>query len=174
MTAYQLDLTAELRRYNDWIEAMLRPHLGSRILELGAGTGTITARLARYGDVVAVEPEESPYISQGIFKPHRIMGTAPGFVPETLDKDILDEIYVVTEDQAFAACRQLANRMTIHSDGRVALCDQDWLGRACVGDANTTPLAELWSATRTMRLAHDQGRWDESELCRGCHEWHRP
>ena len=58
--------------------------------------------------LVAVEPKESPFISQGIFKPHRMMGTAPGFVPETLDREILDEIFLVSEDQAFAACRRLA------------------------------------------------------------------
>ena len=37
--------------------------------------------------LIAVEPKESPYISQGIFKPHRMMGTAPGFMPETLDRE---------------------------------------------------------------------------------------
>jgi len=47
--------------------------------------------------LIAVEPQESPFISKGIFKPHRIMGTSPGFVPETLDKEILDEIYLVSE-----------------------------------------------------------------------------
>jgi cysteine synthase A len=45
--------------------------------------------------LVAVEPSELPTISQGIFRPHRLMGTAPGFVPETLDRDIIDEIYLV-------------------------------------------------------------------------------
>ena len=36
------------------------------------------------------------------------MGTAPGFVPETLDRELIDEIYLVSEAQAFATCRQLA------------------------------------------------------------------
>ena len=40
--------------------------------------------------LVTVEPEESSYISKGIFRPHRIMGTALGFVPETLDRTITD------------------------------------------------------------------------------------
>jgi cysteine synthase A len=60
--------------------------------------------------LVAVEPKESPFISQGIFHPHRIMGTAPGFVPETLDREIIDEIYLVSEEEAFEMCRQIARK----------------------------------------------------------------
>jgi cysteine synthase A len=58
--------------------------------------------------LIAVEPKESPTISQGIFRPHRMMGTAPGFVPETLDRSLIDEIILVSEDEAFEMCRQLA------------------------------------------------------------------
>ena len=36
------------------------------------------------------------------------MGTAPGFVPETLDREIIDEIYLVSEAEAFETCRRLA------------------------------------------------------------------
>ncbi len=60
--------------------------------------------------LIAVEPEESPFISQGIFNPHRMMGTAPGFLPETLDIEILDEIFLVNEAQAFESCRMLAKK----------------------------------------------------------------
>ena len=58
--------------------------------------------------LIAVEPAESPTISQGIFHPHRMMGTAPGFVPETLDRELIDEIVLVSEAQAFAMCRRIA------------------------------------------------------------------
>lgn len=60
--------------------------------------------------VIGVEPAESPYISQGVFHPHRMMGTAPGFVPETLDRDMLDEIVLVSEEQAFSMCRRIAQQ----------------------------------------------------------------
>jgi cysteine synthase A len=60
--------------------------------------------------LIAVEPKESPYISQGIFRPHRIMGTAPGFVPETLDREIIDEIVLASEDEAFEMCRRIAKK----------------------------------------------------------------
>jgi cysteine synthase A len=58
--------------------------------------------------LIAVEPAESPTISQGVFRPHRMMGTAPGFVPETLDRSLIDEIVLVSEAEAFAMCRRIA------------------------------------------------------------------
>lgn len=87
------------------------------ILVAGLGTGGTICGAGRFlkerkpeVQLIAVEPEESPVISQGIFNPHRIMGTAPGFVPETLDREVIDEIFLVSEAQAFSRCRELANR----------------------------------------------------------------
>ncbi len=85
------------------------------ILVAGLGTGGTICGAGRYLKekkaevrLIAVEPQESPFISQGIFHPHRMMGTAPGFVPETLDREIIDEITLVSEAQAFETCRKLA------------------------------------------------------------------
>ena len=87
------------------------------ILVAGLGTGGTICGAGRYlkekkaeVQLVAVEPEESPYISKGIFRPHRLMGTAPGFVPETLDREIIDEIFLVSEGQAFERCREIAQK----------------------------------------------------------------
>ena len=87
------------------------------ILVAGLGTGGTICGAGRFLKekksgvwLVGVEPEESPYISKGIFHPHRLMGTAPGFVPETLDREILDEIFLVSEEQAFSACRSIAEK----------------------------------------------------------------
>lgn len=71
-------------------------------------------------------------------------------------------------------CRQITRRMTIHSDGRVAQCDQDWLGRGVGGNAATTALAEIWRSMRPLRQAHARGQGGDWELCHACHEWHRP
>ncbi|MDH5590940.1 MAG: cysteine synthase family protein, partial [Gemmatimonadota bacterium] len=60
--------------------------------------------------VVGVEPAGAPFISQGHFQPHRMMGTAPGFVPGVLDRDLIDEIRLVSEEDAFATCRELARK----------------------------------------------------------------
>ncbi len=87
------------------------------ILVAGLGTGGTICGAGRYLKerkssvrLVAVEPAESPYISQGIFKPHRLMGTAPGFVPDTLDRELLDEIALVSEEEAFGMCRRIARQ----------------------------------------------------------------
>lgn len=72
------------------------------------------------------------------------------------------------------ACRQLPQRMTIHSDGRVALCDQDWLTSAAVGHVGQTPLPELWHRLLEVYQAHRRGRFDVNPLCAACHAWHRP
>lgn len=63
--------------------------------------------------VVGVEPENAPVLSQGRFAPHRMMGTAPGWVPELYDKTLVDEIVTVSEEQAFAGCRKLARQQGI-------------------------------------------------------------
>ena len=85
------------------------------ILVAALGTGGTLCGAGRYLkeqnpdiQLIAVEPKESPFISQGIFHPHRMMGTAPGFVPETLDREIIDEIFLVSEEQAFETCRNIA------------------------------------------------------------------
>lgn len=71
-------------------------------------------------------------------------------------------------------CRQVERRMTILSDGRVAQCDQDWLGRACGDDATVLPLKEIWQSMHSLRQSHTEGQWGELELCGACDEWHRP
>ncbi len=60
--------------------------------------------------VVGVEPAEAPFISEGRFRPHRMMGTAPGFVPGVLDRDLIDEIVLASEAEAFATTRAMAER----------------------------------------------------------------
>lgn len=87
------------------------------VLIAGLGTGGTLCGAGRYlrerkpsVRLVAVEPEEAPYISQGKFQPHRMMGTAPGFVPETLDRDVIDDFALVSEANAFAQCREIARR----------------------------------------------------------------
>ncbi len=87
------------------------------ILIAGLGTGGTICGAGKYlkekkssVKLIAVEPFESPYISKGIFRPHKLMGTAPGFVPETLNKEIIDEIFLVKQDDAFAMCREIAKK----------------------------------------------------------------
>jgi cysteine synthase A len=58
--------------------------------------------------IIGVEPKQAPMLSQGTFAPHRIMGTAPGWVPDLYDKSFVDDIVLISEDDAFSAVRRLA------------------------------------------------------------------
>jgi len=85
------------------------------ILVAGVGTGgTITgisqvikARKPSFKSI-AVEPAGSPVISGGPKGPHKIQGIGAGFIPEVLDRSILDEIVTVTNEDAFVTARELA------------------------------------------------------------------
>ena len=57
--------------------------------------------------IIGVEPEIAPMISKGIFRPHRQAGTSPGFVPKLLNRELLDEIITVSEEDSFETCREL-------------------------------------------------------------------
>ena len=72
------------------------------------------------------------------------------------------------------ACRQIGQRMTIHADGQVAQCDQDWHAKAPAGSTAATSLAELWQQIAPLRACHENENWNESDLCAACYEWHRP
>ncbi len=65
--------------------------------------------------IVATEPADSPILSKGIACKHKIMGTAPGFIPEILDTDSYDEILPVTTEEAYRTTRYLATEEGIFS-----------------------------------------------------------
>ena len=58
--------------------------------------------------IVAVEPAGSPVLSKGTPGPHKIQGIGAGFVPETLDTDIYDEIIAVENEDAFKTGKAIA------------------------------------------------------------------
>lgn len=60
--------------------------------------------------IVATEPADSPILSKGIACKHKIMGTAPGFIPDTLDTGSYDEIVPVTTEAAYGTARFLAGK----------------------------------------------------------------
>jgi cysteine synthase A len=59
---------------------------------------------------VAVEPADSPVLSEGRAGTHKIQGIGAGFVPDTLDRSVYDEIIPVQNDDAFAMGRQIAHK----------------------------------------------------------------
>ncbi|MCL2548827.1 MAG: cysteine synthase A [Symbiobacteriaceae bacterium] len=87
------------------------------ILVAGLGTGGTICGSGRYlkeqnpaVQITAVEPDTAPFISQGVWQPHHIMGLSPGFVPGTLTRELIDDFALVGEEEAYAMCRQLAQR----------------------------------------------------------------
>ena len=58
--------------------------------------------------VIAVEPAASPLLSQGKIGPHKIQGIGANFIPEILDRSLIDEIIPVADDDAYALCREVA------------------------------------------------------------------
>lgn len=85
------------------------------IFVAGVGTGGTVSGVGKYlksknpnVKVVAVEPKSSPVLSGGNPGPHKIQGIGAGFVPDTLNTGIYDEIIQVDNDDAFAAGRRIA------------------------------------------------------------------
>ena len=80
----------------------------------GVGTGGTLSGVGRYlrskkpgVKLIAVEPEASPVLSGGQPGPHKIQGLGAGFVPDTLDKGIYDEVIQVSNEDAFRVGREI-------------------------------------------------------------------
>ena len=87
------------------------------IFVAGVGTGGTITGVGEYLkeqnpdiNIVAVEPEGSPVLSEGKAGKHKIQGIGAGFVPETLNTSVYDEVIRVTDEDAFAAARYLARK----------------------------------------------------------------
>jgi cysteine synthase A len=74
------------------------------------GTGQVLKLRKPSVRVVAVEPTASPVLSGGQPGPHKIQGIGAGFVPDVLDREVVDEIVQVANEDAFATARALAKR----------------------------------------------------------------
>ncbi len=111
----------------------------------GVGTGGTITGVGRYlknkskeVKVVAVEPASSPVLSEGRSGPHRIQGIGAGFVPDTLDRSIIDSITAVADDDAFETSRLIGRREGI-----------------LVGISSG---ASLWAAIQEARKPENAGR----------------
>ena len=81
----------------------------------GVGTGGTITGVSRYlkqekklaVKSIAVEPTDSPVLSGGTAGPHKIQGIGAGFIPEILDRSMLDEVLLVTNEESFDMARRL-------------------------------------------------------------------
>ena len=85
------------------------------IFVAGVGTGGTISGIGKYLKeqnpnikVVAVEPASSPVLSEGHGGPHKIQGIGAGFVPDTLNTDIYDEIITIENEDAFTTGKEIA------------------------------------------------------------------
>ncbi|WP_296012943.1 cysteine synthase A [uncultured Adlercreutzia sp.] len=85
------------------------------ILVAGVGTGGTISGTGAYLkaqnpaiQVIAVEPAGSPVLSEGRAGSHKIQGIGAGFVPDTLNTEVYDEVITIEDEEAFAAGRELA------------------------------------------------------------------
>lgn len=115
------------------------------IFVAGVGTGGTISGVGRYlkarkpsVQVVAVEPAASPLLSQGHAGPHGLQGIGANFVPENLDRDLVDEIITVWEEDAYASGRELARREGIL--------------------AGITSGAALWAAAQVAARPENRGK----------------
>ena len=87
------------------------------IFVAGVGTGGTISGVGKYlkeknpnVKIVAVEPASSPVLSKGVAGAHKIQGIGAGFVPDTLDASVYDEVLAIENDDAFAAGREFAQK----------------------------------------------------------------
>ena len=85
------------------------------IFACGVGTGGTISGTGKYlkeknpnVKIVAVEPSTSPVLSKGIACPHKIQGIGAGFVPDTLDNSVYDEVITIENDDAFVEGKRFA------------------------------------------------------------------
>ena len=81
----------------------------------GVGTGGTLTGAGRFLkeknpdiQIIAVEPEGSPIISEGTKGPHKIQGIGAGFIPDVLDTDLIDDVVKISSDAAFGTAKHVA------------------------------------------------------------------
>jgi len=86
------------------------------IFVAGVGTGGTVTGVGEFlkkqnpdVQIIAVEPEASPVLSDGEPGKHGIQGIGAGFVPEVLNREVIDEVFKVTDDAAFEAAKKLVS-----------------------------------------------------------------
>ena len=102
------------------------------------GVGEVLKKKKKNIKVIAVEPKGSPVLSGGKPGPHGIQGIGAGFIPEVLNRKIIDEIITVSNDDAFETARELAKKEGIL--------------------AGISSGAALWAALQVAKRSENKGK----------------
>ena len=88
------------------------------------GTGEILKKHIPHIKIIAVEPEGSPMISKNMAGPHKIQGIGAGFIPKVFNRDIVDDVITITDEEAFETTRLLAKTegVLVGMSSGAALC----------------------------------------------------
>ena len=115
------------------------------IFVAGIGTGGTISGVGAYLksknpeiQIVAIEPADSPVLSQGHGGPHKIQGIGAGFVPKTLNTKIYNEVIAVSNEDAFETCREIVKKEGV-----------------LVGISSG---AALWAATKLAKRPENAGK----------------
>lgn len=87
------------------------------IFVAGVGTGGTVSGIGKYLKeknpnikIVAVEPETSPMLTQGTAGPHKIQGIGANFVPGNFDSNVVDEVMLISNEEAFETVKEVGNK----------------------------------------------------------------
>ena len=71
------------------------------------GTGVYLKKINPEIKIIAVEPEASPLLSKGVSGAHKIQGIGANFIPKTLNKDVIDEIICISDEEAYSTAKEI-------------------------------------------------------------------
>jgi cysteine synthase A len=140
----------------------------------GVGTGGTITGCAKFWkarrpatQIVAVEPEDSPVLSGGDPGPHKIQGIGAGFVPAIVERDLIDDVVTVTNDESFATARKLARMEGIPggiSTGANLMATIKYIKSANLSGKRVVTFAPSFAERYMSTLLFDEPSGDSSEI----------
>ncbi len=107
--AHELTTACEIEE--DFSSLGLRPDILVATIGTGGSLSGVGRVLKKKGcHIIAVEPSASPLLSCGWAGPHKIQGIGPGFIPQSLDRALIDEVITVSDTEAFNGAGEVARK----------------------------------------------------------------